>query len=74
MIRAKGRYRNQKLELDQPLALAEGAEVEIEIHPADEPRDTENQAWAELGMDRLEEEWNNPEDSVYDDWKRLYGV
>src|SRR6266536_2449236 len=31
MIRIKGRYRNQVLELDQPLNLADGTEVEIEI-------------------------------------------
>jgi hypothetical protein len=28
----------------------------------------------QLGTDRLEEEWDNPEDAVYDDWKKLYGV
>ena len=31
-------------------------------------------AWALLGTARLEEEWDNPQDAVYDDWKRLYGV
>jgi hypothetical protein len=74
MIRAKGRYRNQILELDQPLALAEGTEVEIDIHLAEEAQGAEHQAWAELGIQRLEEEWENPEDAVYDDWKKLYGV
>jgi hypothetical protein len=74
MMRAKGRYRNQTLELDQPLALAEGTEVEIDIHLAEEAQGTEHQEWAALGMQRLEEEWENPEDAVYDDWKKLYGV
>ena len=74
MIRAKGRYRNQTLELDQPLALAEGTEVEIDIHLAAEAQDAETQEWAELGMQRLETEWENPEDAVYDDWKTLYDV
>jgi hypothetical protein len=74
MIRVKGQYRNQKLELDQPLALAEGTEVEIDIHLAEEAQGTEHQGWAELGMSRLEEEWDNPQDAVYDDWKKLYGV
>ena len=74
MIRAKGRYRNQRLELDQPLALAEGTEVEIDIHLAEEAQGAEHQEWAELGIQRLEEEWENPEDAVYDDWKKLYGV
>lgn len=74
MIRAKGRYRNQTLELDQPLALAEGTAVEIDIHLTDEAQEAEHKGWAELGMNRLEEEWDNPEDAVYDDWKTLYGV
>ena len=74
MIRAKGRYRNQTLELDQPLALAEGTEVAIDIHLAEEAQEAEQQEWAELGMQRLEAEWENPEDAVYDDWKKLYGV
>ena len=74
MIRTKGRYRNQTLELDQPLALAEGTEVEIDIHLAEEAPGAEHQGWAELGMSRLEEEWDNPEDAVYDNWKKLYGV
>ena len=51
MIRTKGRYRNQTVELDQPLNLADGTEVDVEIHPADERED-----WMELGMSRLEEE------------------
>ena len=50
MIRAQGRYRNQTLEPDQPLALAEGAEVEIDVHLAVEASGAEHQEWAELGM------------------------
>jgi hypothetical protein len=68
------RVLHQNLELDQPLALAEGAEVEIDIHLAEEAQEAEPKGWAELGMNRLEEEWDNPEDAVYDDWKTLYGV
>jgi hypothetical protein len=74
MIRVKGRYRNQTLELNQPLPLAEGAEVELEIHPVEEGASAEAEGWQELGMSRLETEWNNPQDAVYDDWRRLYGV
>ncbi|MGH8059070.1 MAG: hypothetical protein ACREOH_17845 [Candidatus Entotheonellia bacterium] len=74
MMRVKGRYRNQTLELDQPLALAEGTEVEIAIHLAEESQGSEPQEWAELGMQRLEAEWENPEDALYDDWKKLYDV
>jgi hypothetical protein len=70
-MRIKGRYRDQKVELDQPLALADGTEIEVEIYTADEAG---RQAWSELGMARLEEEWDNPQDAIYDDWKKLYGV
>ena len=49
MIRIKGRYRNQRLELDQPLNLPEGEEVEVEIHPVR----SEAEGWRELGMERL---------------------
>jgi len=56
MNRVKGRYRNQKLELDQPLNLPEGAEVEIEIHSLDEQSKSDQEEWETLGMGRLEEE------------------
>jgi len=69
MIRTKGRYRNQTVELDQPLNLADGTEVELEILLSDE-----KEAWMELGMSRLEDEWSNSQDAIYDDWKKLYGL
>jgi hypothetical protein len=74
MIRIKGRYRGQKLELEQPLALPEGAEVVIEISEVNAEKVSEEEEWRELGMNRLEEEWDNEKDAVYDDWRRLYGV
>ena len=74
MIRAKGRYRNQTLILDRALALPEGAEVDVDIHPARSGPDAEREGWSDVGMERLEEEWNNPEDAAYDNWKKLYGV
>jgi hypothetical protein len=73
MIRAKGRYFKQKVELNVPLAIPDGAEVELEIHLKD--TECEQKAdWAEFGMSRLEEEWDNAEDAIYDDWRNLYGV
>jgi hypothetical protein len=71
MIRATGRYRNQKLELDQPLNLRDGANVIVEIQPVTEGEQAE---WTELGMSRLEEEWDTPENAIYDDWRTLYGI
>jgi len=41
---------------------------------AEEVQGIEHQEWVELGMSRLEPEWDNPEDAVYDDWKKLYSV
>ncbi|HEV3262781.1 MAG TPA: hypothetical protein VG013_38450 [Gemmataceae bacterium] len=73
MIRVTGRYRNQKLELDQPLDLAEGAAVEIAIRPLDQEAFQVDEGWREVGMGRLEQEWDNQQDAVYDDWGKLYG-
>jgi hypothetical protein len=67
MIRTKGRYRKQNVELDYPLDLADGTEVELVIYLTDE-----REGWMELGLSRLEEDWSNPQDSIYDDWKKLY--
>jgi len=73
MIRVSARYRNRVLELDSPLALPEGTVVEVLIHLENSHED-DRQEWAELGMDRLEQEWDNPADAIYDNWKQLYGV
>jgi hypothetical protein len=69
MIRKLGRVKGNVVELLEPGGLQDGALVEVEIHPVSETED-----WHNLGMSRLEEEWDNPEDAIYDDWKRLYGV
>ena len=74
MIRTRGRYRNQAVELEQPLMIAEGTEVEVEIRVGEVPESTEDEGWSAAGMSRLEQEWDNPEDAIYDDWKKLYGV
>jgi hypothetical protein len=74
MVRATGRYRSQRVELDQPVELADGTPVEVQIRPIAESDRAERTSWAQLGMDRLEEEWDNPEDAVYDNWKTMYGV
>jgi len=74
MIRTKGQYRNQTLVWNEPLALREGAEREIEIRLAEEKPETEREDWAAVGIERLEQEWDSPEDAIYDDWKKLYGV
>jgi hypothetical protein len=74
MIRVKGYYRNHRLELEQPLDLAEGREVEIIVRPV-EPltAEEEDEEWREFGAARLEEEWDNDQDAIYDNWRELYG-
>ncbi len=67
MIRVRGWYRQQKLELEHPLELAEGTEVEVLVYPAEE-----EEAWRELGMSRLEQEWDNPEDAAANDRRKLH--
>ena len=71
MVRAKGTYRNQALQLEQPLGLPEGTHVEIDVYPTGEPRDSEDEGWRLLGMERLAEELDNPQDAIYDDWEKL---
>ncbi len=66
-----GVYRNGKVELERPLELPDGTPVVVEIKGLSP--EEEDEAWRELGMRRLEEEWDNPLDAVYDDWRRLYG-
>lgn len=70
MIRVRGIFENHALRLQDPVALPEGTEVIVDIHTVE---DFDN-ALSDLGMSRLEEEWDNPEDSIYDNWKSLYGV
>jgi hypothetical protein len=74
MMHVTGRYRAQCVELDQPIELADGSPVEVDIAPIVRGDRAERAHWPHVGMDRLEEEWDNREDAMYDDWKRLYGV
>lgn len=71
MRRAKARYRDGRIELDYPIDVPEGASDEVAVEPADEVTDD---GWHDLGMERLEQEWDNDRDAIYDDWRRLYGV
>ena len=70
-MRVRGRYRNQTVELASPLTLADGTEVEVDIILPEAEETAEKEAWQELGMSRLEEEWDNPEDAIYDNWKNI---
>ncbi len=69
MLRKLGRVKGNSVELLELSDLPGGALVEVEIHPVAEIED-----WHQLGMSRLEEVWDNPEDAIYDNWKQLYGV
>ena len=74
MIRVTGRYHKQSVELDAPLSLSEGTEVEVVVRVKSDPLAVERDDFTDLGMARLEQEWDNPEDAIYDDWKQLYGL
>lgn len=74
MVHATGRYRNGTVELDQPLAIAEGTPIELDVYLSEASPEAEAETWSGIGMSRLEEEWDNPADAIYDDWKTLYGV
>ncbi len=74
MIRVTGRYQQQSVALDAPLSLSEGTEVEVVVRVKPDPSAVEREEFADLGMARLEEEWDNPEDAIYDDWKQHYGL
>jgi excisionase family DNA binding protein len=32
------------------------------------------EAWTQLSAAAFNEDWDNPEDAIYDDWRTLYGV
>ena len=74
MIRVTGRYQKQSVELDAPLGLSDGTVVEIVVRVKPDSPTEERTAFMDFGMARLEEEWDNPEDAIYDDWKQLSGL
>ncbi len=74
MIRVTGRYQKQSVELDAPLSLSEGTIVEVVVRVKAEPSTIEHDEFTDIGVARLEEEWDNPEDAIYDNWKQLYGL
>ena len=39
---------------------------------AGEPDDETN--WSAMSLDTFQRDWDNPEDSIYDNWRELYGV
>ncbi len=71
MIKVKGRYFAKRIELDQPLQISDGAEVELDVAVIQSSQILEDDH-SQLGMQRLEEVWDNPEDAIYDNWKSLY--
>jgi hypothetical protein len=30
--------------------------------------------WQNLGLTAFQQEWDNPDDAIYDNWRELYGV
>jgi hypothetical protein len=73
MIRATGRYHQQTVRLDAPLALEEGTKVIIDVLTDVESVDSDPD-WADAAMSRFEETWDNSADAIYDNWRTLYDV
>ncbi|MGB0387349.1 MAG: hypothetical protein ACPGWR_21220 [Ardenticatenaceae bacterium] len=44
-------------------------EVQLKLIGSDEKED-----WQALGISAFEADWDNPEDAIYDDWRKHYGV
>jgi hypothetical protein len=63
MIRLKGTYRNQTLELERPLPFSDGGVLEVDIRS---PEDELREGWSHLRMERLGQDWDNEKDAVYD--------
>ncbi len=74
MFRGTGRYRGQSVELDLPIDISDGTEVEIVVRVKPNPGDVEDAEFRELAMSRLEDAWDNPVDAIYDDWRSHYGL
>jgi hypothetical protein len=34
----------------------------------------EENDWRALSLDSFQQDWDNPEDAVYDNWREVYGV
>lgn len=74
MWRGTGRYRGQTVELDEPIEISEGTEVEVVVRVKTVMNSDEDAEFRDLAMSRLEEAWDNPDDAVYDQWRSLYGL
>lgn len=38
------------------------------------PDEEDEQDWSALGLAAFESEWDNPEDAIYDEWRKHYGL
>lgn len=55
----------------------DGAPVRIKRSDLDalaKPAHSKIDAWSRLSTTAFNEDWDNPEDAIYDDWRTLYGV
>lgn len=48
------------------------AKLLLESVLTDEP--DEDASWSALSLDAFQKDWDNAEDAIYDDWRKLYGV
>jgi hypothetical protein len=74
MLHVTAKVQDGVLIPSQSLSEMEGLEVEILIGSSTELTDWEKFGWTQLSSEVFENTWNTPEDSIYDDWRSLYGV
>lgn len=53
------------------ISLVEGEEVILTINTLPKDKD---ETWSELANSSFTKDWDNKEDSIYDDWKEHYNV
>jgi len=55
----------------------DGASIRIkrsDLEALAKPVHGETEAWAQLSAAAFNQDWDNPEDAIYDNWRELYGV
>jgi len=55
----------------------EGASIRIkrsDLEALAKPAHNRTEAWTQLSAAAFNQDWDNPEDAIYDNWRTLYGV
>lgn len=64
---------NERGEINLPkLPLKNGTQIEVIILIPDDDKETEE--WAQFSVEAFAEDWDSPEDAIYDNWEEAYGL